>query len=186
MRLRLYDSMVRAQQAAQFLMDAGILVRVFPLEHGVFVRPRFELVLATRRLHARAEEILAEFEQEGLVPEGDWEAQSQPDLTLLDPKRCAVACASCGMCLPHDIDQHVCPGCGTDYDLVERILETHGPDVLLDAFEEGEVAGTQFIDLLDWQCERCDYGLGGLPRRGRCPECGNLYDKEDMFRRHFK
>lgn len=186
MRLRLYDNMVRAQQTADFLLRQGVAVRVFPLIGAGFLRPRFELILATRRQHARAEELLSEFESEALVPEENWEAHTHPDLARLDPARCAVTCASCARELPHDIECATCPSCGHAYDLVERILEVHGPDVLLDAFEDDGIDAGAIVDLFDWRCEKCDYSLAGLPRRDRCPECGNLYDKDDMFRKDFR
>lgn len=31
-------------------------------------------------------------------------------------------------------------------------------------------------------CHHCDYDLVGLPSRGRCPECGELYDKNSLYR----
>lgn len=185
MRLRLYDNLVRAQQTAQYLTQHGIAVKMFPLEDAGFARPRFELVLATRRQRARAEEILGEYEQESMVPETDWEEQSVPDLSRLDPNHCAVSCGACGASLPHDLDMTQCPECKAPYDLVERILEVHGPDALLDAFDEEGVDANAVVDAFDWHCERCDASLLSMPRRDRCPSCGNLYDKDEMFRKDF-
>lgn len=31
-------------------------------------------------------------------------------------------------------------------------------------------------------CHHCDYDLVGLPSRGRCPECGETYDKHSLYR----
>ncbi len=32
--------------------------------------------------------------------------------------------------------------------------------------------------MVDQQCRQCDYDLTGLPRVGRCPECGQRYNAE--------
>ena len=31
-------------------------------------------------------------------------------------------------------------------------------------------------------CHHCDYDLMGLPDQGKCPECGEYYDKHSSFR----
>ena len=31
------------------------------------------------------------------------------------------------------------------------------------------------------QCSECEYDLTGLPRSGKCPECGNYYDMQFKF-----
>ena len=31
-------------------------------------------------------------------------------------------------------------------------------------------------------CHHCDYDLIGLPDRGTCPECGQAYDKNSIYR----
>ena len=31
-------------------------------------------------------------------------------------------------------------------------------------------------------CHHCDYDLMGLPDKGTCPECGEIYDKHSSFR----
>lgn len=36
---------------------------------------------------------------------------------------------------------------------------------------------------LDERCEGCAYQLGGLPMKGRCPECGMPYVFEFLYRR---
>ena len=35
---------------------------------------------------------------------------------------------------------------------------------------------------MDEQCHHCDYELVGLPNRGTCPECGETYDKQSLYR----
>ncbi len=32
------------------------------------------------------------------------------------------------------------------------------------------------------QCHNCGYDLMGLPNRGKCPECGEPYDKLSLYR----
>ena len=32
------------------------------------------------------------------------------------------------------------------------------------------------------QCHHCGYDLMGLPNQGRCPECGEVYDKHSLYR----
>lgn len=31
-------------------------------------------------------------------------------------------------------------------------------------------------------CHHCDYDLMGLPDQGKCPECGEFYDKHSSYR----
>ncbi len=50
-----------------------------------------------------------------------------------------------------------------------------GPDVLSACFEDESVMGFA-LEVKAAACSFCGYNLRGLAMRGRCPECGSLYD----------
>jgi len=147
-----------------------------------------DLLLLIPAQRAEAERLLAEMAEH--PPEPGWERAALPDLASLDPERYAVDCPDCDASLPLDdpaLDH--CPTCGRAIDLLERIVEVHGPEALVECYADpdGEDPPVAFDPaLLEIPCPGCRESLAGLPQTGRCPHCGQLFDKADLYGRYFR
>lgn len=182
-----YNSPIVAEQAAAFLRANGVPATVVGHHvNDVFAISAFrsvslDLVVPRRNLLPAAERLLKEFHAQPSVPEGDWEAMARPDLSRLDPLL-RVRCPACdGEVDPRPAPDQ-CPSCRGEIDVVELIVRQHGPEVLsqcYDAAPEQPAIAAAF----DAACANCGCVLGGAEPRGRCPDCGTLYDKHEMFGR---
>ncbi len=189
-RLRRFRSSLHAEQAARFLRQGGgVCAVVGHHAHEVIGIPGlhgtgYDLVLLARSQRSAAETLLEEFGDTELELEPGWE-EVEPDLTKLDPELALPDCPRCAEPLPLDAALETCPSCGVPVDVVDRIVERHGPEALEPCYEVDEeefVSGLE-AGTIDLPCASCGYPLGGLGATGRCPECGSLFDKRDIFDR---
>ncbi len=180
-RLRRYSDPVHAENAAAFLRDNGVHAAVVGDHvHSVFGVPgmRFfgvDLMIPNGSDRAEAERLLEVFDSEPIEVEEGWEHAALPDLSVLDPSEIDVACPNCNVDLPLDATLERCPSCATPVDVAALIAHRHGPDVLAPCFEDESVMGFA-LRRGNATCDFCGYSLEGLAARGRCPECGSLYD----------
>lgn len=191
--VRRYTDEMRAQDAARVLRAHGIAAEVVG-EHtqpmmaiGVLGRmwTGYDVIVLTRDDRARAEAVLREHDRTMPELEEGWEEEaSLVDLSALDEEAHGVSCPACGEWLGLRDDLVRCPACGEAVDVVELVVRRHGPEVLGGAGGESE----EMVELIRSGaashtaalCEECGRDLSGLARRGRCPECGRLYDKDEM------
>ncbi|MEM9372390.1 MAG: hypothetical protein AAGA55_01990 [Planctomycetota bacterium] len=200
--VRPYPSLPHAWSAAAFLRSEGVLARGYQREAG---RVRLGLVGGPTQFEAwvavafepdilAAEEILDDFDRSPLPDEGEWEAQTEPDLSKL-PTDLLVPCEWCKADLRPDIDARSrggvpirCRSCNRDNDPVDCVVARHGPEALLGCYPEP--ADPDWIDegtlnTLRLPCQRCRYPLSGLPPVGLCPECSAPYDKRAIVEKSF-
>jgi rubrerythrin len=182
-RVRRYGSLVHAEQAAAYLNACGIPARVvghametyFSAQHK-----NLDVMVLFKGHKEKAGQLLDELEADPAVLEEDWEDEAAPDLSQLDPQRFAVACPGCGQTLPMDESLEACPTCDRRVDVARLIVERHGPEALMDAYDEPRKASLD-VEGISVPCGFCGYELIGLDARGRCPECGSLYDKDELL-----
>jgi len=180
--LRTYPTSFQAHQAAAFLRGHGVPA-VSLNQISSLIRPSSSLSIPEWVSRAEAERLLEEYESQLPDLEPGWESQAIPDLSVLDP-RLAPPCGVCSQRLPLDPAVTACPSCGTAVDVVERIIETHGPEALASCYPDwvDELVESQVI-AAPLFCPQCDYPLEGLAPDGRCPECGSEYSKRAMIAR---
>lgn len=180
---RLHDA-VSAQQLVGFLrasgipstVSGGLLESVGPIV-GAF-KGQYTVVVLRRESFQRAKELVAAFFADPPAFDEQWEADTEPDLTLLHPSL-LPKCPACGYQLLRVPGDSACPACHTPMDLVELVIDRHGPEALADCCTapESEDLDQENVREMDLPCARCRYSLLGLARRGRCPECGLPFDK---------
>lgn len=148
-----------------------------------------DLLLLIPEQRAEAERLLDDMQTN--PPDPGWEPDATPDVSALDTERFPVTCTSCHQHLPVD-DPALpsCPACRAPVDLVERIVELHGPEALVDCYPpvEGDEEASVSFDpaMLEIPCPGCGESLAGLPQVGRCRACGQLFDKADLFEKYFR
>lgn len=143
--LKRYQNELKAERAAAFLRDHGVPATVVGqyLDVTGLSRAlgggRYELVVPGRDMREEAVLLLEEFEAIEQLPTAEGEDldefAEQPDLTRLDPGL-APPCPSCEQLLPLRNELASCPACGGHVDLVQRLLDLHGPEVLMDCYGE--------------------------------------------------
>lgn len=180
-RLRRYYHPIQADNAAAFLRANGIGAAVVGdhIRDGFGgIAPRFfglDLVVPSDTDRAEAERLLEEFDNVPIEVEDGWEDAAMADLSKLDPSVIEVACPNCRVDLPLDSSLQQCPSCRAPVDVPAAIALKYGPDVLAPCFEDESVMGFA-LEVRAASCDFCGYNLRGLAMRGRCPECGSLYD----------
>lgn len=181
-KVKRYASRLEAQQAAEYLSQHGVAARVVgdhvhALLHAAAI-PWFQvdLVIASRDDLDEARRLLAEYEALPPIDDGDdWERQALPDLGALGSEA-EFACPHCAHTLPPDAALDACPSCAADIDMLDIAVRTVGVDRMRACFEDETVLG--FLLRYDSvRCAGCGYDLTGLPLRGRCPECGGLFER---------
>lgn len=210
--LRRFFSPVLAEQAAAYLREHGVLARVVGqldvlggISPNLSPRGQFVISIASERDAADALELLELFDAEveelveqggeqggeqwgeerglesvGGEPADHWEA---PDLSLLDPAL-SPPCPTCHRALPMRAELAACPGCGVEVDVLALLVDEHGPEVLDACYGGGEITiPDALLHDAAIPCHACGSSLAGHPPRGRCPGCGELYDKPAFIRR---
>lgn len=158
-----------------------------PLMPGLYAvrlpNPSFRICTA-RADQARALELLAEFRNQ--CPDDDTQIASDdaPVLSKLNPSL-APPCPNCQSKLPLDATISSCPDCAALVDITDLIVQAHGPEGIADAYEQLPILDDASALCAPTPCRKCGYVLNGLPRVGRCPECGSSFDKDESIRAWF-
>jgi len=194
-RLRRYASRIHADHAVAHLREHGVAARVIG-DHvqSIFAIPIFnllqmEVVLLDTDQEPRARKLLDEYD-EAQAASAEYEngATSEPpnltnvnftpDLSRLDRTHMDVRCPACDASLPIDATIARCPRCSGPVNIVEILIERFGPEALAPCYDSPAIP-EDAARALATRCKRCGYNLQGLPQRSRCPECGELFDKND-------
>lgn len=195
--VRRYASPILAQHAAAYLRRHGIVATVvghisaFPgVETHLFPMPgrrlagagQFAVVIDSAAQREDAELLLDEFDRTPAEVDEGWEAESLPDLSLLDPGL-APPCPSCGEALPLEAALEACPACGAEVDVCSLLADRYGPELLeaCIATPEAPDLPDDVLERAELSCPACGYALRGLAHEGVCPECGERYSKRGML-----
>lgn len=177
-----YRSSVVAHQAAEWLIQHGIAARVVGGTDALSGASGAFGVIVERHIEPAAKELLLEWERLPPLKPEEWEASSLPDLCLLDPS-IKAPCPACGVPLPLDAAVRQCPRCTAPVDVVEIIVNCHGPEALDACFADDPAAvDDELLAQMDLRCPGCEYSLKGLAHTGVCPECGRRYSKHQLIR----
>ena len=200
--VRRYQKVFEAESMAAALREQGINCAVvghhtqatIGVEGGRLPWFGYDLVVLHKEDVGNANRMIDELQAEMVEPDEGWEDASRPDLTALVGTGVDVACASCGVQLPLDAALELCPACAEPVDVVELLVEKHGPEILDACYGIEPVQHTPGVNgkgrpepnydpaLVRLPCASCGTMLGeGIS--GRCPSCGTLYDKRDMLGR---
>lgn len=189
-RVRRFADELRAEQAAAYLRAHGVAAEVVGhhtqrlLGMGQIRNPWMGFdVVVQREGREQAELLLEEMERSTPQFEEGWEDEaSRVDLSMLDESLHGVSCPECGEGLALDAALEACPVCGVEVDVVELVVQAHGPEALdAKSASVGSAARRETRDRV--ACGECGSDLSGLPVRGRCPGCGALFDKQELHRR---
>ncbi len=181
-------------------MEEGLLARPHDVLVGVMPgidrdRPIHEhwvaLAFPEDREHGLA--LLDEFDAIPAPPEAAWADEAEPDLARLPPGL-TVPCAGCGRDLRPIVRAAAsvrCPACAAPNDPVARVVETHGPEALLDCYPDDEPEDPEWteeavIRRMHLPCPHCRCPLHALPLVGDCPACARPYDKGVIIRHAFQ
>lgn len=205
-----YSSTVTAQAVAAYLRDNGVAAQVVgdllaeAPNHRSMSMSALDVVIASNAMLGRAKELVAEFHAQPATLEDDWEDQTRPDLSRL-PASLAPACPACDVTLPMDEHLSACPACGAGVDVVELVIDRHGPEAVAPCFdapdgpEPASVAHIEPAPALVGTggagarerganegppgiCRACGAALHASVVRGRCASCGTLYDLSERRR----
>ncbi|MEZ6319185.1 MAG: hypothetical protein R3B49_10620 [Phycisphaerales bacterium] len=193
-RVASYRSPVEGQAAVLYLLEHGVLARLHAADANVALmtaafagRSACDVLLFDKLDAPVALALLAELHAHPPELDEGWADQADPDLSRLDPAL-ALTCPACGADLrrlagPGMPIEAACPACADPVDLAERVVAMHGPEALDGCYPDPDpVIPDDLIDAAPLVCSACRYPLHGLPRAGRCPECGLGYDKAGMVR----
>lgn len=168
-----YSSEFVAQAAAEFLRSEGVAAEVVGgmLAEAPSSRSPglsgFEVVLLHPAERSRATLLLEEFHLQGPASLADWEDQTLPDLSRLDPAL-APPCAACGTLLPLDPHLDQCPACEAPADVLEQLLRVHGPEALALCFDADDPDGAP---------PGAAHGRGPAAALS-CPSCGSALESK--------
>lgn len=185
---------LRAQEARDRLLERGILAAVVDRSNEWLGAARsYDVMLCYGVQYDEARAILAQAdeapcdanEQDSGSAEQDTAHEDsgwQPDLTRLG-QGMAPLCPACGVTLPLNAGLGSCPSCRSAVDVVDLIVQRHGPEALDGCYprEESSVESAM-IERMMLLCPACRYSLDGMARAGTCPECGGRYDKAVIVR----
>ncbi len=205
-RVARYRNELHANLLAEELKSRGIpAVVVSPhTQHVLGFGAKFmmpwdgsEVYVPTHREFLRAQDVLAEMANDA-EPAAITETP-HADLARVDPDRFPIDCPACNASLPLDNDTDRCPSCKLAVDLEYLLVERHGPEALTDAYPDdttppwtddtnattppqSNIPPRRDITLPQGtRCEACRADLSHQPLAGRCPHCGQLYDRRDPF-----
>jgi hypothetical protein len=134
-----------------------------------------ELMLLEPAQRDLAGQLLEEFDSAPIELDADWERQAEPELHHIELACFDLRCTGCLYDLAGLSQSGVCPECGGEYDFLALIVARHGPEALEAIFgsapDMSNFARRRF-------CKECSEDITSLPVRGRCPQCGKLFDKE--------
>jgi len=200
-RVRRYTSQIEADRAASYLRAHGVYALVVNSHiHqaaasmlGNLKFTQLELVVASEAHRAAAEALLEEYDALPPMPDADLDAASAPDLSRLDPRAHPIECPDCAVELPLDAAISACDSCGEPVDIIDLLLHRYGPEALQDCYESTPIPDPP-PEMLEQMtqiarersrpaCPHCGHDIADLPARGRCPACGDLFDKDDPVRR---
>lgn len=202
--VRRYQKVFEAESMATALREQGINCAIVGHHTQAAIGmegsrlPWFGYDLVVLRLEdvQPATGMIQELERELIEPEEGWEDAARPDLSALEGTGLVVTCEACERALPLDAALERCPACDTPVDVVDRLVQEHGPEVLdacygIEPTRPSGSSGSSAREaprvdydpaLVRIPCSGCGVMLGeGLS--GRCPSCGTLFDKRDMLRR---
>ena len=198
--VRRYQRVFEAESMATALREQGINCAVvghhtqaaIGMEGGKLPWFGYDLIVLQKHDVEPARKMVAELESEGFTPEEGWEDAARPDLSVLEGTGLMVRCGSCELALPLDETMTECPACREPVDVVELLVQAHGPEVLDACYGvESPAASVHSRDASDGDydpalvrlpCTGCGEILAeGIS--GRCPSCGTLFDKRDMLGR---
>ncbi|MBS0197571.1 MAG: hypothetical protein JSR77_12525 [Planctomycetes bacterium] len=169
-----FPTLPEAAAAAEYLIRSGILASAAQV-NDVWKGSSARVEVNQSDLE-RARALMDEFHKEKADLQDDWEDQTRPDLSALDPAL-APACPNCRSILPLDASLANCPACREPVDVVSLIVARHGPEALDACYEPHDLnLNERELEDLHASCA-CGYSLHGLPGTGTCPECGAPYNK---------
>ncbi len=190
--VRKYQFAPHAEQAAAWLRTHGIPAEVVgDRVQGAMGLPTLQWaqlqVVVLYKEHAEAAAgLLAELDAESEAAVDDLEASATPDLSRL-VGALPPPCPECEAPLPMDARLRACPACGAGVSVADLLVARDGPEALIAAYD-GDASPEAdrempFLASRGAACTACGYSLEGHGDRGRCPECGQLFDQAAMKRR---
>ncbi len=134
-----------AEHAVMRLLDVGIVARVVghhASEFSLTLQPALDVMILNKEDTQAAEAVLDVFDAEaaaGMLMDDPEGAEFElPDLSRLDPELYAAQCPACDNTLPMDASLEHCPYCGQQVDVAALITQAHGPEALMQAYDNDD------------------------------------------------